>query len=199
MDEKTEELRDIFIDVADGDTVTERQEKARGSLTADESAVEEKLADAIGRMREEFEFETDLDGDALRAVVRRFYDGDDDTAIAGELGVERAAVVEARHDLHLLRERELQPPFELSALRRLLEERDTVASVAEALEVSPSTVRKYREVLAVRDAVRRVNGRFTDEFAELLTDADLEEGLTDDVKQDGLDEATEGMETNVSF
>jgi hypothetical protein len=54
-------------------------------------------------------------------------------------------------------------------------------------------------VVAVRDEIRRVNGRFTDEFAELLTDADLEEGLTDDVKDDGLDEATEGMETNVSF
>lgn len=199
MDEKTQELRDIFIDVADEDTVTESQEEARGSLTADESAVEEKLADAVGRMREEFEFGTSLDDAALRTVVRRFYDGDDDTAIAEELGVERADVVEARHDLHLLRERELQPPFELSALRRLLEEEDTVAGVAETLEVSPSTVRKYREVLAVRDAIRRVNGRFTDEFAELLTDADLEEGLTDDVKQDGLDEATEGMETNVSF
>lgn len=199
MDEKTQELRDIFIDVADEDTVTESQEEARGSLTADESAVEEKLADAVGRMREEFEFGTALDDAALRTVVRRFYDGDDDTAIAEELGVERADVVEARHDLHLLRERELQPPFELSALRRLLEEEDTVAGVAETLEVSPSTVRKYREVLAVRDAIRRVNGRFTDEFAELLTDADLEEGLTDDVKQDGLDEATEGMETNVSF
>jgi hypothetical protein len=65
--------------------------------------------------------------------------------------------------------------------------------------VSPSTVRKYRTVVAVRDEIRRVNGRFTDEFAELLTDADLEEGLTDDVKEDGLNEATEGMETNVSF
>ncbi len=199
MDEKTEELRDIFIDVADGDTVTESQEEARGSLTADEDAVKEKLADAVGRMREEFEFETELDDAALQTVVRRFYDGDDDTAIAEELDVERAAVVEARYDLHLLRERELQPPFELSALRELLEEKNTVAGVAEALEVSPSTVRKYREVLAVRDAIRRVNGRFTDEFAELLTDADIEEGLTDDVKQDGLDEATEGMETNVSF
>lgn len=199
MDEKTQELRDIFIDVADEDTVTESQEEARGSLTADENAVEEKLADAIGRMREEFEFGTELDDAALRTVVRRFYDGGSDTAIAEELGVDRADVVEARHDLHLLRERELQPPFELSALGRLLEEEDTVAGVAEALEVSPSTVRKYREVLAVRDAIRRVNGRFTDEFAELLTDADLEEGLTDDVKQDGLDEATEGMETDVSF
>jgi len=199
MDEKTEELRDIFIDVADGETVTESQEEARGSLTADETAVEEKLADAVGRMREELEFRTELDDDALQAVVRRFYDGDGDAAIAEALGVGRAAVVEARHDLHLLRDRELQPPFELSALRRLLEEEDTVADVAEALEVSPSTVRKYREVLGTRDEIRRVNGRFTDEFAELLTDADLEEGLTDDVKQDGLDEATEGMETNVSF
>jgi predicted transcriptional regulator len=199
MDEKTEQLRDIFMNVTDDDTVTETQEEARGSLTADEGAVEEKLADAIERMRERFEFETELDDEALRTVVRGFYEGHDDTAIADRLGVDRAAVVDARHDLHLLRDRELEPPFELSALRELLDGEHTVAAVAEQLGVSPSTVRKYRTVVAVRDEIRRVNGRFTDEFAELLTDADLEEGLTDDVKEDGLNEATEGMETNVSF
>lgn len=36
MDEKTEELRDIFVDVAGEDTVTERQEDGHGSLLSDE-------------------------------------------------------------------------------------------------------------------------------------------------------------------
>jgi len=47
MDEKTEELRDIFVDVAGEDTVTERQEAGHGSLLSDEDGVEERLLAVI--------------------------------------------------------------------------------------------------------------------------------------------------------
>ncbi len=198
MDEKTEELRDIFIDVTDGETVTEKQEAARGSLTGKEERAAERVADVIARMREQFEFESGLADDDLRRVAEGYHDGETDAAIAESLGVDRGTVVAARHDLHLLHDRELDPAFELARLRKLLNEGRSVRETAEELDVSPSTVRKYRAVVETRTEMRSVNNRFADEFAELLTDADLQDH-TDDVKQDGLDEATEGMETNVSM
>ena len=44
MDEKTEELRDLFLDVADDGTVTESQEETPGSLT-EERPEDERLDD----------------------------------------------------------------------------------------------------------------------------------------------------------
>ncbi|MFD1513964.1 helix-turn-helix domain-containing protein [Halomarina rubra] len=200
MDEKTAELRDIFIDVTDGETVTERQEDGRGSLTEDEDRIDERLNDIVARMREQFEFASDRSPADLRRVVRGYYDGEDDTTIADALGVERRVVVQARHDLHLLRDRETDSPFEFDRLRELRnDERDRSAGeMADELGVSESTLRKYSAVVDTQNAKRSVNGRFTDEFAELLTDADLQDH-TESVEDDGLEEATEGMETDVSF
>lgn len=198
MDEKTAELRDIFIDVTDGETVTEKQEAARGSLTDRDDRVDARVEDVVARMREQFDFESALADDDLRRVAEGYHDGETDAAIAEALDVDRERVVTARHDLHLLHDRELEPPFELARLRELLNEGRAVTDIAEELETSPSTVRKYRTVVETRREMRSVNDRFTDELAELLTDADLRDH-TEDVTQDGLDEATEGMETNVSL
>lgn len=200
MDEKTAELRDIFIDVTDGETVTERQEDGRGSLTEDENRIDERLDDIVARMRGQFDFDSDCSTEQLRRVVRGFYDDENDTELAEALDVERRVVVQARHDLHLLRDRETDAPFEFDRLRELRnDERDwTVPEMAAELDVSESTLRKYSGVVDTQNEKRSVNGRFTDEFAELLTDADLQDH-TEDVKDDGLDEATDGMETDVSF
>ncbi|MFC5971724.1 hypothetical protein ACFPYI_10305 [Halomarina salina] len=200
MDEKTEELRDIFIDVTDGDTVTERQEDGRGSLTEDEERTVERLDDIVARMREQFEFESDLSTDELRCVVQGYYDGADDETIADALDIEQSAVVTARHDLHLLRDRETDAPFEFARLRELRNDdhERTAAETADELDVSESTLRTYGAVVDTQNRKRSVNDRFADEFAELLTDADLQDH-TEDVKDDGLDEATDGMETDVSF
>jgi len=46
MDEKTEELRDIFIDVTDEDTVTESQEETRGSLI-DREGIRDRLEGVV--------------------------------------------------------------------------------------------------------------------------------------------------------
>jgi len=150
MDDKTAELRDIFMDVTDGQTITENQEVPRGSLTENEERIDERVRDVIERMREQFDFRSGLDDDRLRQVVAGYYDGESDGEIADRLGV------------------------------------------------STATAREYCRVVETRDEIRSVNGRFTDEFAELLTDADLQ-GHTEDVADDGLDEATDGMETDVSF
>jgi DNA-binding NarL/FixJ family response regulator len=199
MDDKTAELRDIFMDVTDDETVTEKQEVPRGSLTESDEEIDERVREVIGRMRDEFAFDSEFGDDRLATVAEAYYDGASDAETADRLGADVDAVVRARHDLHLLRDRETDAPFDLAELRDLLDGGESVAEMADRLGVAESTVRKYRRVVETRTEIRRVNGRFTDEFEELLTDADLQEQHTGDVKDDGLDEATDGMETDVSF
>ena len=55
MDDKTEELRDIFLDVSDDETVTESQQDTHGSLASDDE-IDARIADTVTRMREEFDF-----------------------------------------------------------------------------------------------------------------------------------------------
>lgn len=196
MDEKTEQLRDIFMDVADDATVTERQEAGHGSLPTEEGA-DDRVRAVVAEMRERYEFSTGLDDEALVRVVRGYYGGETDTEIGDALDVSRDTVARARLDLHLVRERDRDAPFELSALRALLDEGASVDEAAAELGVSASTVRRYRRVIEARVAARQVSERFRSEFEDAL--GVVSEGFTDEATEDGLEDATEGMETNVSF
>ncbi|WP_424001808.1 conditioned medium-induced protein 4 [Haloarcula salina] len=197
MDEKTEELRDIFMDVAEDGSVTESQEASRGSLTdTDEASVAERLGAVVSRMRERYAFETDLDDETLVTVVRRFYEGSDDAAIADELGVDESAVIEARLDLHLVREEDTEAPFDLAAFRRRVADADpTIAELAERFDVDESWAAHYRRVVGAQDAARRVSHRFQSEFEDVLTDAGLSTQHAASVREDGLDEATEDIDS----
>jgi DNA-binding CsgD family transcriptional regulator len=202
MDEKTEELRELFVDVTDAETVTERQENPRGSIAddgSDDGSDDGRLGDIVARMREAFDFDTSLSDDDLVTVVKGFYGGDSDTAIAEELGVTRETVFRARLDLHLIRDRDADAPFDLADLRDLLAEDASTDDIAAELDVSPDTVRRYRRVLRAREDARSVSERFRSEFEDVVADADLTARLTTDMKEDGLEDATDGMETNVSF
>jgi hypothetical protein len=197
MDDKTEELRDIFMDVTDEPTVTERQEETHGSLSS-EAAVEERLEEIVAGMRDRYDFETTLDDPALVTVVRDFYAGDSDAEIATELDDATAeTVASARIDLHLLRDDE-DAPFDLDRLRGLLDDA-SVAECADELDASEATVRHYRRVVETQQERRTVNDQFRDEFENVLRDRELSDRMTEGVQEDGLDDATEGMETNVSF
>lgn len=197
MDEKTEELRDIFMSVSDDAEVTERQDESRGSLL-DEGDVEGRLAEIVAQMRERLGFDTTLDDEALVAVVRGYYAGESDAAIARDLGGETTAktVARARVDLHLLRDRDQDAPVPLEDIQRALDERETVTAAAEELGVSASTIRRYRRVLAAIDERRRVNDRYRDEFEDVLEDRGLVERMTRDVRESGLEGAIEGQETD---
>ncbi|WP_435067883.1 conditioned medium-induced protein 4 [Haloplanus sp. C73] len=168
MDEKTAELRDIFLDATDGEeTVTESQAKRRGSLVdadSDSPAVDARLRELVTAMRERYDFETALDTESYVRVIRAFYDGKSDDAIAAAVDVDVETAVQARLDCHLVREDEDSPA---------------------------ATASRERSV--------RVNHRFRDEFADLLTDDALSERLASDSREDGLREATEDIETDVSF
>ncbi|MDY6818064.1 MAG: helix-turn-helix domain-containing protein [Halobacteriales archaeon] len=200
MDEKTEELRDIFLDVADEETVTETQEETHGSLASDEE-IDDRLRSVVETMRERYAFRTSLSTDALVTVVRGFYAGHSDADIARQLPTDASAkaVIRARIDLHLLRDRDLDAPFDLDTLRQLLAADRSTAEIAEELGVSESTVRRYRHIVEVQDEIRAVGERFQDEFEAILHDREIADRMTEDIQEDGLEEATEGLETNVSF
>lgn len=198
MDEKTEELRELFIDVTDAETVTETQEDARGSLVTDGESTE-RLVDIISRMRDRYEFGTSLSDGDLAAVIEGFYTGESDGAIADRLDVSRRTVVRARLDLHLVRDNDGDAPFDLAELRQSLADGDTTGDIGDRFGVSESTVRRYRRVVEARREASRVSDRFRSEFEDVLVDAGLDEQLTANIADDGLEEATDGMETNVSF
>ncbi|MFW5919517.1 MAG: conditioned medium-induced protein 4 [Halanaeroarchaeum sp.] len=200
MDEKTEELRDIFMSVADDAEVTEQQSETPGSLV-DEADVEQRLLDIVASMREHVGFDTTLDDEDMVTIVRDFYEGESDAEIARDLGDESMAktVGRARLDLHLLRERDEDAPFPLEDLRNALDETETVADAAAELGVSESTVRRYRRVLETRAEIRRVNDRYRDDFEDVLEDRGIAERMTRDVHEKGLDGAIEGQETDTQL
>jgi hypothetical protein len=195
MDEKTEELRDIFEDVTGEETVTEEQEETPGSLAGgDEEDVDERLAAVVARMREEYELRMDLTDREYARVARGHYEGEDDTEIADAVGIERREVTRARLDIHLVRDRDRDAPFELKRLRELLTGDAPTGEIADELDVSPSTVRRYRRVVETENEIRSVSARYRADFEDVLTDAGISHDMTSDMKEDGLEDATEGAE-----
>ncbi|WP_281194982.1 hypothetical protein [Halorubrum sp. F4] len=218
MDEKTEELRDLFVDATGSETVTERQSESPGSLVdRDDDAVEERVAELVTAMRERYDLDsgledTGLGDEAYERVVYGFFAGEDDGSIAADLGeeldddpdgadsgIDVRTVRDARLDLHLVAEADRDAPFEYAALKRLLAADRSVEAAAAKLDVDPEVVREFVPVARADLASTRVNDRFRDEFRDLLTDADIEESLATDAREDGLREATEDIETDVSL
>lgn len=201
MDEKTSELRDIFLDVSDEETVTESQEEARGSVADTGETDDERLVATIDEMREKFEFETALSTEQLQQVVEGFYDGEDDDSVATTLSVSPETVFDARMDLHLVRDDD--PPgvtAEEETWEQLRTETETAtAELADELGLSQSDITRLRAVIRANDRSRRVSNRFRTTFEECLTDVDLSTQLAAETQRDGLDEATEGAEVDVDF
>jgi len=199
MDEKTEELRDIFMDVSDEETVTETQEEPRGSIAdqPDEATIRERLRGVIEALADRYDFDSEFESETYVELVRAFYDDGSDEAIADQLGVSVEDVFRARMDLHLFREADTAAPFDICELRRRREESD--ATLAEAFGVDESTLAHYRRVVDAQVAARAANHRYRTEFDEICTDDAISGSLTESVTDDGLDEAAEDIETDVSF
>jgi DNA-directed RNA polymerase specialized sigma24 family protein len=198
MDEKTEELRDLFLDVSEDETVTESQQNAHGSLASDDE-IDARLTSAVARMRDDLGFTTDVEDDVLAAIVRAYYEGADDEEIAANLDVDLPpqGVRAARLDLHLLRPEDTETDFDLAALRELADA--SPADAAESLDVDEATVETYRRVLRVRAHIQRTNARYPIEFEDALQDTQIADRLTHEARDDGLEEATEGQEIDVGF
>ncbi|MFB6307887.1 MAG: conditioned medium-induced protein 4 [Haloarculaceae archaeon] len=199
MDEKTEELRDIFMDVSDEETVTESQADERGSLSTDEEGVDERLRAVIARMRDRYEFTTDLDDEALVGIVRGFYDGDDDATLAADLDISPEEAFDARMDLHLVADDDTDAPFDYKRFRERVSAGADEETLTEEFDLDEDTAHHYYRIAATQARARTVSHRFRSELEDALADAALASRMTDAVKEDGLEEATEDMETDVSL
>jgi hypothetical protein len=224
MDEKTSDLRDLFVETTGSDTVTERQAESRGTLTdRDDAVVDERVRELVAAMRERYDFSTALDDAAYARIARGHFNEDDDEAVATALAEEReadgdaegaedgsgatpvvdpATVRDARLDLHLVREADREvdgDAFDYADLKRLTAEGRSIVECAEALDADPDAVAKYARVARVDLTSTRANDRFRDEFRDLLTDAEIEGSHAETARNDGLEEATEDMETDVSL
>lgn len=200
MDEKTDELRDIFQSITDTDTVTEPQEPGRGSLASEES-VREDLEAVVSRMDAELGFDTTLSTEDLVTVVERYYEGDSDREIADALGDEslERTVARARLDLHIVRDEDREARFSLDELRERLDADESVQSIADALDTKPTEVRFYTRVIETERERRRVADRYREAFEDALQDRDLAERLTSSVEETGLEEATADQEVDVDM
>jgi len=200
MDEKTDELRELFEEVAGTDTVTERQDEGRGTLSEiDDEAVDRRLREVVDGLRQEFPFETDLADDQRVRLIRSFYRGKGDADLAAALDVNEETTVAARLELHLFRESDTDTPVPWDEFRRHLRESEDDEEVADEFEIEPETVAQYRAVADARDEARSVSHRFPSAYRDVIPDADLAEPLIQDVTEDGLEEAAADIETDVSF
>jgi hypothetical protein len=197
MDEKTEALRDIFIDATGSDTVTERQEETPGSLAGDSAVSDERLADLVDTMRERFEFRSGLSDETLVGVLRGFFEGATDAGLAADLGLSEDAVFEARIDLHLVTDADRTPVVD--RVRGLVVGGADLDECLEAVDADHETVRRAYRVVESETAARQASHRFRDEFADLLSDEELSTRLATDARRDGLKDATEDLETDVSL
>ncbi len=212
MDERTDELRDLFESVTGTETVTERQRRSRGSLTS-ETDPKEAIEAEVEAMRSALSFETDLPTGALVTVVQGFYQGDTDAEISAAVegqtdtegretakeSVDSGEISQARLDLHLVRESERPGAETTRRLREIEDGAETVSSVAAELDCSEAAVRRW---LAVREAQaerRRVADRYRQAFESALEDRDIADRLTSSLEETGLEGAVEDQEVDVDM
>ena len=147
MDEKTVELRDLFVETTGADTVTERQAESRGTLIErDEQAVTERLRELIAAMRERYEFSTSLDDATYAQIARGRFNEQNDAAVADAIEGERTPTEEGREPIEERQEsiKEGQEPTEEG--RELTDD-----------AIAPETVRDARfDLHLVRESDRAV-------------------------------------------
>ncbi|WP_158855281.1 hypothetical protein [Halorhabdus sp. CUG00001] len=203
MDEKTEELRELFVDVAGTDTVTADQSADRGTLAAladlDDETVTKRVRAVVEAMAETFTFEADLTIEERVELVQLFYEGVDDDAIADALDTDAETVFLARLELHLFRASDTDASIEWDQLRERLRETDDAETLASELTIDSDTIVRYRRVFEARQQARRVSHRYRSTFRDVIPDAELADRLTKEVTEDGLEEAAADIETDVSF
>ncbi|WP_380678565.1 hypothetical protein [Salinigranum sp. GCM10025319] len=165
MTDRIDDLRDVFARLGGEGRFTEPQQQARGSVRSD-AAIDRDLRALVAELRKRNGLRTTLSDDDLVRIIRGFYAGRSDRDLATDLDVSPGTVFRARLALHLFRTSDV--PTEFDPVIRRLRAGDAVADVAAALDVPRRAVDRVRRVLDAREAARRVNYRYTGEFADLL-------------------------------
>ena len=198
-----EELTAIYMDVSKGDTTTtERQEDQRGRWNSNTNT-DQQIRSTIEEMHERYDLSTQLPTDQLVALVKAFFEGKGDTAIARRLGdssLDRT-VTRARLGLHLFRERDTTADFDLEALSECFEAGNSGAECARQLDIAASTANQYRRVLRAQQEAKRVENTYYERFRRLCSadgtteaedpdaefEPDFDDGLADAVAGAGAD------------
>jgi len=217
MDEKTADLRDIFIETTGTETVTDEQQNDRGSLIdSDDKTVDDRLHAIITQIRNRFDDELSLSTETAALIARGFFNpqfnseaGDDnqwsriaDAQLAASIDdpdIDSETVFDVRMSLHLITDADRKAPFDLDRLRSLRAEGMTATACADTLETTTETVNRLVRVIEAEAESRQVSHRFRASLANLLSDSALSERLATDARRDGLEPAIDDMETDVSL
>ena len=195
--EKTARLRELFVTTTGTVTVTEHQEESRGTIRS-QRTVDEALAEIICEMQARYNLQTSLDEDDLIQLVRLYYDGQSDTAIARVLGDESRdkTVTRARIKLHLFRDADFEAPFEIDRLRELVAADRSAAEIAAELSVSESTVRSYMTVINAERKAAATEFSYQKQFAKVLKADDESLEPLSLTLHDGLADAIGGADSH---
>ncbi len=198
MDEKTEQLRDLFVDVTRGEAVTEQQRETPGTLADDESK-DERIRELIEAMDERYGLPETIDREGYLTVAYGFYDGQTDEELATELSVSAKAVRRARFALHLVHDADHEGPVDPHRIREAVSSEVSAADLVSETDADEDAIRAQLEAARATGRMRQSSHRFRDQFDELLGDADVADHMPDDLTEDGLREATEDMEIETGF
>lgn len=175
MEDKTEELRDIFLDVSDGEkTVVDRQQgdyppDYGESNNEDSESVDDRIEAVISDI-EESGLETSLSRAELVEVVRGYFTGLSDQEIATSVGDSSLdkTVRRARVQLHLFRAEDFDAPMEWGEFRSCIREGMTVRDCADRFDVGKSTVGWYRRVVVAQNEAIDQEWRNYIQFREVI-------------------------------
>ena len=188
MSDKTDQLRDLFLQISTNTTVVEKQATQHGTLKGSVE-IERVLREVVSEMVGRYNVQTKLTLDQLAATVRLFYNGLSDTEIAEQLG-DRAlnkTVSRARIKLQLFRESDLALPFDKDEFMQLVAAGCSVKETSEKLDVAPSTVSEYKSIFDCLKA--KEQDGYTKIFEEILSDQEVSETMVAHISKDGLQDA----------
>jgi hypothetical protein len=188
-------LTDIYLDVAeDAESTTEHQHEQRGSRRLS-FATNTQISDTISEMQERYGLQTQLSNEQLVTLVKAFFDGEGDTAIARQLGDASLdkTVTRARLGLHLFRESDTTTDFDIDALRECFAADNSDAECARQLDIAKSTANRYRRIFAAKEQAERVDNQYYERFQRYCRD-DIDEDPDPDfdpdyATDDGLSDA----------
>jgi hypothetical protein len=217
MDDKTADLRDIFVETTGTETVTDRQQNDRGSLIdSDDTTVDDRLQTIIRQLRNRFTDDLSLSDETLAHIAHGFFDPElnatthdndqwsraADAKLAASIDdpdIDADTVFAARMSLHLITDADREAPFDLDRLRSLLAEGMSIKACADTLGTTTETVDRLKRVIEAEAESRQASYRFRASLANLLSDNALSERLATDARRDGLEPAIDDIETDVSL
>ncbi|MBT8507445.1 response regulator receiver protein [Methanomicrobiaceae archaeon CYW5] len=197
MNQRKQELLDLFTNITSKTTIVEPMRKIHGTLR-DKEAIEREVALIMREVLDQGHFKTKLAPRQLAQLVCAYYDNKNDTEIARTLGDEKLSktVARARVRLKLFRELDFKMPFDPAQMEALLDSGKTMKEISEELGISPSTLREYRHVIeSQRDPTL---DPFLERIRDVMEDRDLTESMTGGVVNDGLSEAIDITEAELA-